>query len=192
MHPGSEPVYEHESLSNSGQVFPYAYSYGSRGVHMKRRGYLKPWLFGIIAGCMIVLFEVFFNFYPPSAYSFCLTCHTRDLVNQAVNLLFHTNFQSALISRRVVESTSFFVIIGAFVAARRHGEVRLQKSTHPLLYFFAGFIVMLLGILIFGCPTRIAVRVGYGDLYGIIAFAGMVFGVWIGTLLMKRVSRRPI
>jgi len=155
-----------------------------------RKGYLKPWLFGIIAGSMVVSFEALFNFYPPSAYSFCLTCHTRDLVNQTVNLIFRTNFQTAPISHRAVEATSFFVILGAFIAARRYREYRLQKSNRPLLFFAAGFVVMILGILIFGCPTRIAVRVGYGDLYGIIAFVGMVFGVWIGTILLRRVSRK--
>jgi hypothetical protein len=157
---------------------------------MKQRGYLKPWLFGVIAGSMIVLFEVLLNFYPPSAYSFCLTCHTRDVINQAVNLLFHTNYQVALISRRVIEATSLFVMAGALVAALRYGEFRFQKGSRPVLFFIAGFIVMITSILIFGCPTRIAVRTGYGDLYGIVAFLGMIAGIWIGTVLLKSLARR--
>jgi hypothetical protein len=157
---------------------------------MKRRGYLKPWLFGITAGSMIVLFEALLNFYPPSAYSFCLTCHTRDLINQAVNLLFRTNYQVALISRRAIEATSLFVIAGALIAALRYGEFRIQKGSRPVLFFIAGFVVMITGILIFGCPTRIAVRTGYGDMYGIVAFLGMIVGLWIGTVVLKRLARR--
>ena len=88
---------------------------------MKKR-YLKPWIFGIIAGIIFVSAEAVLNFYPPSAYTFCLSCHTRDLVNTVVNTLFEAHFQTAAISGRVLMVTSPAVIFGAFLSANISNE----------------------------------------------------------------------
>ena len=157
-----------------------------------RKGYLKPWVFGIIAGSMIVLAEAFAGFYPPAAYSFCLTCHTRDLVNTFMNGIFGVHFQTTIVARRILMLTSPSVLLGALIAAHGYGEYRRQKSTHPLRYFLYGLVIMTFGILIFGCPTRIVIRTGYGDFFGMVALAGMVFGIWLGTLLIRRRWSRSV
>ena len=157
-----------------------------------RRGYVKPWIFGIIAGAMVVLAEAFAGLYPPAAYSFCLTCHTRDLVNTLVNGLFGTHFQTTVISRRVLMLSSPAVLIGAFAAAASNGEFNRQKSSAPFLFFFYGALIMCIGILIFGCPTRIVIRTGYGDLFGIAALTGMTGGIWLATLLIRRRWSRSV
>jgi hypothetical protein len=152
--------------------------------------YLRPWLFGVICGTLFVLLEVFFSFYPPSAYAFCLTCHTRDLVNSFMNLLTGSHHQTAYLAKRVFMVTSPALLIGAFVAARVTGEHRHRKSSHPFFSFAAGFFIMIIGIVIFGCPTRLLIRSGYGDLYGIIAVGGMCMGVWIGTGILRSWARK--
>ena len=151
-----------------------------------RRGYVKPWVFGIVAGAMVVLAEAFAGLYPPAAYSFCLTCHTRDLVNTLVNALFGAHFQTTLISRRVLMLSSPAVLIGAFAAAVLNGEFNRQKSSAPFLFFLYGALIMCTGILIFGCPTRIVIRTGYGDLFGFAALTGMAGGIWLATFLIRR------
>jgi len=151
---------------------------------MKKKWYLKPWLFGIIAGSIFVFAEVVFDIYPPTAYSFCLTCHTRDLINTIINFLFHTHYQTTLIAKRVLMLTPPFVILGAFLAARFFHEHRIQRGNNPILYFILGFIVMIIGILIFGCPTRIIIRSGYGDFYGIAALLSMFLGIWCATIII--------
>ncbi len=150
-----------------------------------KRAYIKPWIFGVAAGTMFVCAEAFLGFYPPACYSFCLTCHVRDLVNTVTNLLFGTRFETAYLARRALMLTSPGLIIGAFVTSRLFGEYRRVNSSRPLLYFLSGFTVMIIGILIFGCPTRIVMRAGYGDLYGITALFGLFAGVYIGTHIMK-------
>ena len=150
-----------------------------------KKWYLKPWLFGIIAGVIFVSVEAVFNFYPPSAYTFCLSCHARDLVNTVVNMLFEARFQTSAISGRVLMVTSPAVVFGAFLSSRLFKEQRRQKRTRPMLFFAYGFIVMISGLIIFGCPTRIIIRSGYGDLYGIAALIGMFAGIWVGTMLLK-------
>jgi hypothetical protein len=154
-----------------------------------RRWYLKPWLFGIIAGCMFVFAEVIFNLYPPTAYTFCLTCHARDFINTIVNLLFKTNYQITFLARRVLMTTSLCVMAGAFIAARIFNEFRFKRSTHPILFFLTGFIIMITGIIIFGCPTRIVIRSGYGDVYGIVALTGIFIGILNGTTMLKLLSK---
>jgi hypothetical protein len=149
--------------------------------------YIKPWIFGVAAGIMFVSAEAFLPLYPPAAYSFCLTCHVRDLVNTIVNHIFVTHFETAFIARRVIMLTSPALVIGAFLTSRAFGEYRRVKSESPLIFFLSGFAVMIVGILIFGCPTRIVIRTAYGDLYGIVGFAGLFGGVWIGTEVMKRI-----
>jgi len=154
-----------------------------------RRWNLKPWLFGIITGIMFVFAEVIFNLYPPTAYSFCLTCHARDFVNTIVNLIFKTNYQTTFLARRVLMTTSLCVMIGAFIAARIFNEYRVKRGTHPVLFFATGFIIMITGIVIFGCPTRIVIRSGYGDVYGIVALIGIFLGVLSGTVFLKLLSK---
>jgi hypothetical protein len=159
------------------------------GRGFRRRAYLKPWVFGAVAGVSVVFAEAFAGLYPPSAYAFCLTCHTRDLMNTLLNAL-GANFQTALLAKRVLMFTSPAVFAGALLGSTLSGEMKMQRCSRPLFFFIAGFFVMTVGLLIFGCPTRIAVRTGYGDLYGIVALAGMVSGVWLTTKVLRRIWTR--
>ena len=152
---------------------------------MKRQSYLKPWIFGVIAGSTFVLAEVVFGIYPPSAYAFCLSCHVRDLLNTAVNAVFRTHYQITAVAERALLLTSPGVFLGAFIAARVNRETRARKPDRPLGSAVLGFLVMTIGIVIFGCPTRIVLRAGYGEIYGIAAFIGMVAGIAATTGALK-------
>jgi hypothetical protein len=81
--------------------------------------------------------------------------------------------------------TSPAVLLGAYSAARLAGEHRIQPSDQPVRFFFIGFAVMIVGLVIFGCPTRIVIRAGYGEFYGLVALIGMFLGILVGTLLLK-------
>ena len=147
--------------------------------------YFPPWMFGIIAGILFVGVEVLLSVYPPSAYAFCLTCHTRDLINRVINAVFHSNFQVSLISRRILFLTSPAILLGAYTAARSHGERHILRADRPVRFFLYGFVIMVLGILIFGCPTRLILRSGYGDIYAIAGVIALIVGILGGTLIMK-------
>jgi membrane associated rhomboid family serine protease len=150
---------------------------------------LKPWLFGVIAGVVFVGAEAALGIYPPSAYAFCLACHVRDLVNTAWSAVFGAALETAGIARRALLLTSPGVLLGAFAAAALFRERRRQPLGRPLPYFLAGLAVMTIGIVIFGCPTRIVLRAGYGEVYGIAALAGLLAGIACGTLLLRRRAR---
>jgi hypothetical protein len=160
---------------------------------MRSRGYVRPWIFGIAAGSLLVLAEAFFKVSPPQAYAFCLSCHVRDLVNTALNALFNARYQVAEVAERALLLTSPGVILGAFIAARAHGEHSARRADRPVLFAALGFVVMIVGILIFGCPTRIVLRAGFGEFYGIAALVGMLAGIAVSTVLMRlrlRAGRR--
>jgi hypothetical protein len=150
---------------------------------------LKPWLFGVIAGVLFVAAEVLLGIYPPSAYAFCLACHVRDLVNTAWNAMLGAALETTGLAKRALLLTSPGVLLGAFAAAALYRERRRQPLERPLLYFLAGLAVMSVGIAIFGCPTRIVLRAGYGEVYGIAALAGMLAGIFCGTLLLRLRNR---
>jgi hypothetical protein len=156
-----------------------------RRAPLSGKRYLKPWIFGVAAGCIFVLADALLPISPPSAYAFCLSCHVRDLVNTALNAVIHSRFQVTEVAGRALLLTSPGVLAGAFIAARVHGEAKPRKADRPLLLAGLGFLVMTIGILIFGCPTRIVLRAGYGEIYGIVALAGMGVGIAGTTLLVK-------
>jgi hypothetical protein len=152
--------------------------------------YLRPWIFGVLAGSLFVVAELVLGTYPPSAYAFCLTCHARDLLNTIVNALFHSRFQATEVASRALMLTSPGVFIGAVIAARVNGEIRPRKADVPLRSAVLGFLVMTIGIVIFGCPTRLMLRAGYGEIYGIVAVLGMFGGIAASTVVMKLRSAR--
>jgi hypothetical protein len=53
-----------------------------------------------------------------------------------------------------------------------------------------GAIAMGAALFVGGCPTRLIIRTGYGDLGGFIALTGVAVGVVAATLTMRRVARR--
>ncbi|MBN1836594.1 MAG: hypothetical protein JW820_12140, partial [Spirochaetales bacterium] len=127
-----------------------------------------------------------------SAYGFCLTCHARDLAGTILNALFDTNLQTAVVARRMLMITSPAVLLGAWLAALRSGERRVLPSERPLGFFALGFAVMTVALVIFGCPTRIVLRAGYGEWYGLVALVGMGSGIAAGTLVLRWTSRAGV
>ena len=157
---------------------------------MRARRYLKPWIFGVAAGVMFVGADALLPISPPSAYAFCLSCHVRDLVTAIVNSVAHSRFPASEVGSRALMLTSPGVLIGALLAAWINGEIHPRRASRPVLYAVLGLLVMVLGITIFGCTTRIVLRAGYGEIYGIVALVGMFAGVAISTVFIKwRVKR---
>jgi hypothetical protein len=117
-----------------------------------------------------------------------------------LNAVFRLHLETSVIAERALMVTSPAVFAGAYLAARLHREFRPTAShrrerftselspserARPLLHALAGLAVMIAGIVVFGCPTRITIRAAYGDVYGLGALAGMFTGILCGTLVMK-------
>ena len=56
--------------------------------------------------------------------------------------------------------------------------------------FGYGAVVMCAALFVGGCPTRIIIRTGYGDVAGVLALGGVAAGIVAATLSMRWVARR--
>jgi hypothetical protein len=130
------------------------------------------------------------------AYGYCVACHTRDLVNVAVNTVAGTKLAVAAISQNAVLPvlTDVGVLIGAFSAAKAHGEFRTKKGSalSYLWYGLGGLFFMTFALFMGGCPYRIGLRIGYGDFIALLGLLGIVGGVYIGLKIATRRAEREV
>jgi len=130
----------------------------------------------------------------PEAYGFCVACHTRDLVNVGVNDIAGTKLAVAAISQNAILPvlTVIGVLAGAFVSARYYQEFRTKTGdiASYIGYLLGGIFFMIFALFMGGCPYRMGLRIGYGDvvaLIGVIAIIiGVLAGIKIATILAER------
>lgn len=149
---------------------------------------------GVQAGVIMVLAAVaagaFFQVWPPGAYGICMSCHTRDLADWVSNHALGTDLTVSPVSLVFPLLTVVGVVIGASVAALISGEFRFRRPSKPLKSFVLGVVVMNAALLAEGCATRLTLRTSAGDLLGVIAFGGMVLGVVLATLWIRKRALR--
>lgn len=146
---------------------------------MNIKGFFAPKI-EIILGSLVfgTLGALAVNWGNPPNMGICAACFLRDLAG-AIQL--HHN---PLVQYLRPEVIGF--VLGAFGSALAFHQWRSQGGTSPLLHFLLGVFVMI-GVLVFlGCPIRVMLRLAGGDLGGLLALAGMVTGIGIGTYFLKR------
>jgi len=140
---------------------------------------------GIAAGLLAVAASAFFEVGPPEAYGICMACHGRDLVDWIVNRLSGTHLEVAQASLLYPVLTTLGALMGAFVAAKISREFRWRTPENPLKTFAYGVLVMNCALLAGGCSIRLLLRTAAGDVLGMMGFAGMIAGIFIGTKWMR-------
>ena len=130
----------------------------------------------------------------PEAYGFCVACHTRDLVNDAVNSVAGTNLAIAAISQNAILPvlTVIGVLIGAFISAKVYREFRTKTGSAVtyIWYLLGGLFFMVFALFMGGCPYRIALRIGYGDVIAFIGLLAIIAGVLIGIKIATARAER--
>ncbi len=84
------------------------------------------------------------------------------------------------------------VVVGAFIAAKQHGEWHLEPPREPLFHFITGFAVINFGLILGSCPIRIIIVAGYGSLIGVVGYACMILGIVLGSLWLRNRARNQI
>jgi YedE family putative selenium metabolism protein len=110
--------------------------------------------------------------------NFCIACFMDDLAGTLglYKVTAAQYFQLEIIG----------VVFGAFLMALYRQEFSTQGRASLLVCFVLGFLVMV-GILMFlGCPLRMALRLGGGDLNALWGLAGLVVGIVIGIFFLKK------
>jgi hypothetical protein len=155
----------------------------------------NPLIVGLIIGILAAFVQVLLiSAGGPEAYGFCVACHTRDVVNGAVNSFAGTKLAVAAISQNAVlpVMTVIGVLIGAFASAKIYTEFRIKTGTalSYVWYLLGGLFFMIFALFMGGCPYRIGLRIGYGDVVAFIGLLAIIAGVMIGIKIATNRAER--
>ena len=113
----------------------------------------------------------------PGNMGFCIACFIRDTAG-AVKLHAANVVQYA-------RPEIVGLIIGAMITAILFKEFKPRGGSSPMTRFLLGMIVMVGALMFLGCPLRMMLRVGGGDLNAVIGLVGFVAGIFVGTLWLR-------
>lgn len=80
----------------------------------------------------------------------------------------------------------FGLIIGAFITALSFKEFKATAGSAPFIRFTLGFFMMLGCLVFLGCPLRMALRIGAGDLNAVVGLLGLVAGIAVGSVYINK------
>jgi len=155
----------------------------------------NPLYVGLIIGILAAVVQaLLISAGGPEAYGFCVACHTRDVVNVAVNDIAGTKLAVAAISQNAILPmlTVIGVLIGAFFSARYYQEFRTKagKASSYLWYLIGGFFFMVFALFMGACPYRLGLRIGYGDVVALIGVIAIIVGVLVGIKIATSLAER--
>ena len=130
---------------------------------------------GLIIGVAAVMLTKLGN---PKNMGFCIACFIRDI---AGTTKLHTAAPVQYLRPEIVG-----IVIGSLVAALASGEWRAKAGSSPALRFILGFLVMVGALIFLGCPLRMVIRMGGGDLNAFVGLAGFAVGIIIGVIFLKK------
>ena len=155
-----------------------------------KKGFLgflqRHWLVivtGIVTGAAAVILSNLRTIIPgldnqnPANMGFCIACFERDIAGA---LKFHTAGVVQYFRPEIVG-----LVIGAICMAMLKKEWKPQGGSSPFTRFLLGMLVMIGALVFLGCPLRMVIRIGGGDLNALIGLLGFVVGIIIGTFPLR-------
>lgn len=155
----------------------------------------NPLYVGLAIGILAALVQVLLiSAGGPEAYGFCVACHTRDVVNDGVNAVAGTKLAIAALSQNAIlpVMTVIGVLIGAFASAKYFTEYKVKtgSTVSYTWYLLGGLLFMIFALFMGGCPYRIGLRIGYGDVVALIGLVAIVAGVLVGIKIATAMAER--
>ena len=137
----------------------------------------KKWLLlsGGIVGLLSVLLVKFGN---PANMGFCIACFIRDIAG-SVGL--HNAPVVQYMRPEVIG-----LVVGAFLIALLKKDFNPKGGSSPVIRFILGFGVMVGALVFLGCPLRMALRIGGGDLNAVVGLVGFIAGILVGVAFLKK------
>jgi YedE family putative selenium metabolism protein len=134
-----------------------------------------PIFTGVAAG---VLGPVLVKFGNPGNMGISVSCFSRDIAG-ALGL--SSNVRGQYIRPEIIG-----FVIGALIAALIFREFKPRSGSSPLMRFLLGMFAAF-GMLVFiGCPWRAYLRLAGGDWNAIFGILGLVAGIGIGIVFLRR------
>ncbi|MEW6184411.1 MAG: YedE family putative selenium transporter [Thermodesulfobacteriota bacterium] len=130
---------------------------------------------GAVIGILAPLLQKWGN---PGNMGICVACFERD-ISGALGL-----HRADVVQYLRPEIIGF--VLGSLIAAYLFKEFRPRAGSAPIVRFVLGAFAMIGALVFLGCPWRALLRLAGGDGSAILGLAGLAFGVWIGTLFLKK------
>jgi len=143
----------------------------------KENFFKKYWLVmltGLLVGAAAVVLAAFGN---PKNMGFCIACFLRDIAGA---LKLHGAGVVQYFRPEIVG-----IVAGSCIMALISKEFKPKAGSSPVIRFTLGAAVMIGALVFLGCPLRMVIRIGGGDLNAIIGLAGFVLGILIGIFFLK-------
>ncbi|UTC64025.1 YedE-related selenium metabolism membrane protein [Treponema sp. OMZ 788] len=140
---------------------------------------MKKHLMVIVTGAVIgIAALVLVRFGNPGNMGFCIACFLRDIAGA---LKLHNAGVVQYMRPEVIG-----LVIGAFVLAVAKKEFKPRGGSAAFTRFTLGFFVMIGALVFLGCPLRMFLRLGAGDLNAIFGLIGFVVGIVIGIFFLNK------
>ena len=146
---------------------------------MKEKNWLKSYgliiLTGIVVGIAALVLTAAGN---PKNMGFCIACFERDIAG-ALGL--HSAGKVQYMRPEIIG-----IVLGSMVAALAAKEFRARAGSSPAIRFVLGLFVMIGALVFLGCPLRMVIRLGGGDLTAVIGLLGFLVGILVGVVFLKK------
>ena len=146
---------------------------------MKEKNWLKSYgliiLTGIVVGIAALVLTAAGN---PKNMGFCIACFERDIAG-ALGL--HSAGKVQHMRPEIIG-----IVRGSMVAALAAKEFRARAGSSPAIRFVLGLFVMIGALVFLGCPLRMVIRLGGGDLTAAVGLLGFLAGILVGVVFLKK------
>lgn len=130
---------------------------------------------GLVVGIIAVALVAFGN---PKNMGFCIACFLRDIAG-GVGL-----HRAEVV--QYVRPEIIGLVLGALIMSLVGKEFAPKGGSAPLTRFVLGFAMMVGALMFLGCPLRMMIRIGGGDLNAVVGLVGFVIGILIGIFFLNK------
>lgn len=127
-------------------------------------------LIGVLAGLLVY-------YGNPLNMGFCIACFLRDI---AGGLGLH---RAGVVQYLRPEIPG--LLLGATLAALIGREFKSKGGSGTLIRFLLGILVMIGALVFLGCPLRMLLRLGGGDLNALVGLLGFIVGIAAGVQFLR-------
>ncbi len=130
---------------------------------------------GVLIGLASLLLTKLGN---PANMGFCIACFLRDIAGA---LKLHSTETVQYIRPEILG-----IVLGSTLISFIKKEFRPHSGSSPALRFILGMFVMIGALAFLGCPLRMVIRMGGGDVNAFVGLIGFTLGILIGIFFLKR------
>ena len=126
---------------------------------------------GALIGVLAIVLQL--NGNPPNM-GICVACFERDMAG-AIGL-----HRAAIV--QYLRPEIIGIVLGAMVSALAFHEFKGRAGSAPATRFVLGLFVMIGALVFLGCPLRMVIRLGGGDLTAVAGLLGFLAGILAATM----------